>query len=255
MLIMAWIKKKNWNYFQFVTNKKVRKSEIHFRAKFIFIYFLSLGWQFIFFKKPPNPVILFSSLSIIFLNRTSYEKLGGGGEVILSLQTDRLYLWRTREEQWFKSSQVHSWIRQRAKDNTRRNFVYDNLVMRHWLWRYSDYDYVHDRIFLAQNSRHAKITWLLTNWRNQRKRSSEQREPEWVRLLWPWGSDSSGSLPGATFPHFESWSLVSSKRAERIPSFFSSSTRSPFWCICRRMSQPPTNSPLRYTCGMVGQLA
>ena len=104
------------------------------------------------------------------------------------------------------------------------------------------------------NSRHAKITWLLTNWRNQRKRSSEQREPEWVRLLWRWDSDTSGSSPGATFPHFESWSFVSSKRAERIPSFFISSTRSPFWCICRRMSQPPTNSPLRYTCGMVGQL-
>ena len=85
----------------------------------------------------------------------------------------------------------------------------------------------------------AKITWLLTNWRNQRKRSSEQREPEWVRLLWRQGSDTSGSSPGATFPHFESWSFVSSKRAERIPSFFSSSTRSPFWCICRRMSQPP----------------
>lgn len=55
-------------------------------------------------------------------------------------------------------------------------------------------------------------------------------------------------------PHLESWSLSSPRRAERTPSFFSSSTRSPFWCICRRMSQPPTNSPLRYTCGMVGQL-
>ena len=32
-------------------------------------------------------------------------------------------------------------------------------------------------------------------------------------------------------PSFESWSFVSSKRAERISSFFSSSTRSLFWCI------------------------
>ena len=98
MLIMAWIKKKNWNYFQFVTNKKVRKSEIHFRAKFIFIYFLSLGWQFIFFKKLPNPVILFSSLSIIFLNRTSYEKLGGGGDYIIFADWQTVFVedpWRT----------------------------------------------------------------------------------------------------------------------------------------------------------------
>lgn len=44
------------------------------------------------------------------------------------------------------------------------------------------------------------------------------------------------------------------KRADLIPSFWSSSTRSPLWCICRRMSQPPTNSPLKNTCGIVGQL-
>lgn len=70
------------------------------------------------------------------------------------------------------------------------------------------------------------------------------------------GSLSHGGLCAGRMrgPHFEPWSSVSSRRAERIPSFFSSSTRSPFWCICRRMSQPPTNSPLRYTCGMVGQL-
>ena len=33
-------------------------------------------------KQTKNPVILFSSLSITFLNRTSYEKLGGGGGYI-----------------------------------------------------------------------------------------------------------------------------------------------------------------------------
>lgn len=54
--------------------------------------------------------------------------------------------------------------------------------------------------------------------------------------------------------YFFSWSFSASRSAERIPSFFSSSTRSPFWCIWRSISQPPTNSPLRYTCGMVGQL-
>lgn len=48
--------------------------------------------------------------------------------------------------------------------------------------------------------------------------------------------------------------LSASSSAELMPSFFSSSTRSPFWCICSRMSQPPTNSPLKYTWGMVGQL-
>lgn len=49
-------------------------------------------------------------------------------------------------------------------------------------------------------------------------------------------------------------SFSASSTAERMPSFFSSSTRSPFWCICRKMSQPPTNSPLKYTWGIVGQL-
>lgn len=42
-------------------------------------------------------------------------------------------------------------------------------------------------------------------------------------------------------------SFSASSRAERMPSLFSSSTRSPFWCIWSRMSQPPTNSPLKYT--------
>lgn len=70
------------------------------------------------------------------------------------------------------------------------------------------------------------------------------------RSFWAAGA----ALPSAGRPHLESWSCFSSRRAERMPSFLSSSTRSPFWCICSRMSQPPTNSPLRYTCGMVGQL-
>ena len=35
-----------------------------------------------FLKIPKNPVILFSSWSITFLNRTSYEKLGRGGGYI-----------------------------------------------------------------------------------------------------------------------------------------------------------------------------
>lgn len=49
-------------------------------------------------------------------------------------------------------------------------------------------------------------------------------------------------------------SFSASSSAELMPSFFNSSTRSPFWCIWSRMSQPPTNSPLKYTWGMVGQL-
>lgn len=49
-------------------------------------------------------------------------------------------------------------------------------------------------------------------------------------------------------------SFSASSSAEWIPSFFNSSTRSPFWCIWSRMSQPPTNSPLKYTWGIVGQL-
>lgn len=36
-----------------------------------------------------------------------------------------------------------------------------------------------------------------------------------------------------------------SSSVDRMPSFFSSSTKSPFWCIWSRMSQPPTNSPLK----------
>lgn len=43
--------------------------------------------------------------------------------------------------------------------------------------------------------------------------------------------------------------LFSGKRGS--PS--SSLSRSPDWCICRRMSEPPTNSPLMKTWGMVGQ--
>ena len=34
------------------------------------------------------------------------------------------------------------------------------------------------------NTTQAKITKLLTNWRKQYKQSSEEWEPEWVRLLW-----------------------------------------------------------------------
>ena len=34
------------------------------------------------------------------------------------------------------------------------------------------------------NTRQAKITQLLTNWRKQCKQSSQEWEPEWVRLLW-----------------------------------------------------------------------
>lgn len=45
------------------------------------------------------------------------------------------------------------------------------------------------------------------------------------------------------FSYLDSFSASSS--AELMPSFFSSSTRSPFWCIWSRMSQPPTNSPLK----------
>lgn len=50
----------------------------------------------------------------------------------------------------------------------------------------------------------------------------------------------------------ESCSLESN--ALVIPHFFSSSTKSPLWCICNNMSQPPTNSPFMKTCGIVGQL-
>lgn len=57
-----------------------------------------------------------------------------------------------------------------------------------------------------------------------------------------------GSLSRFTLiPVYYLDSFSASSTAERMPSFFSSSTRSPFWCICRRMSQPPTNSPLKYT--------
>jgi len=49
------------------------------------------------------------------------------------------------------------------------------------------------------------------------------------------------SLESASFSSsFLSRSLVT-------PTFFSSSMRSPLWCICSRMSQPPTNSLSRYT--------
>lgn len=47
------------------------------------------------------------------------------------------------------------------------------------------------------------------------------------------------------FLYLDSFSAFSS--AELMSSFFSSSTKSPFWCIWSRMSQPPTNSPLKYT--------
>uniref|UniRef100_A0A6M2DXY3 Putative secreted protein n=1 Tax=Xenopsylla cheopis TaxID=163159 RepID=A0A6M2DXY3_XENCH len=39
-----------------------------------------------------------------------------------------------------------------------------------------------------------------------------------------------------------------------MPTFFNSSIKSPDWCICNKISQPPTNSPDMYTCGIVGQL-
>ena len=42
--------------------------------------------------------------------------------------------------------------------------------------------------------------------------------------------------------------------ADLMPIFSSSSTSSPLWCICKRISQPPMNSPLKKTWGMVGQL-
>lgn len=54
------------------------------------------------------------------------------------------------------------------------------------------------------------------------------------------------------FLYLDSFSAFCS--AELIPSFCNSSTRSPFWCIWSRMSHPPTNSPLKYTWGIVGQL-
>ncbi len=38
-----------------------------------------------------------------------------------------------------------------------------------------------------------------------------------------------------------------------IPLSASSCCSSPAWNISRMMSQPPTNSPLTYSCGMVGQ--
>ena len=55
---------------------------------------------------------------------------------------------------------------------------------------------------------------------------------------------------------FSFYFLVSSadNKADLIPIFSSSSINSPDWCICNRISQPPINSPLKKTCGIVGQL-
>lgn len=50
------------------------------------------------------------------------------------------------------------------------------------------------------------------------------------------------------------WVFSFFNRADVMFTFFNSSTSSPFWCICRRISQPPTNSPFIKTCGIVGQL-
>lgn len=146
---------------------------------------------------------------------------------------------------------------QRAKDNTRKNFVYNKLVIPHWLWQCSGYDYVHDRIFLAQTPDTAKITWLLTDWRNQCKQSSVEREPEWVRLLWRWDSDISSFSPGPP-------SLTSSpglwfhlRGRSGSPAFWvlPPGPRSGASAGERHSTPPPTtNSPLRYTCRMVGWL-
>lgn len=50
-----------------------------------------------------------------------------------------------------------------------------------------------------------------------------------------------------------SWDSCFSKSALVIPTFFNSATSSPFLCISKRMSHPPTNSPFMKTWGMVGQ--
>lgn len=47
---------------------------------------------------------------------------------------------------------------------------------------------------LSPNTRHTKITWLLTNWKDQCQQLSEQQKPNSVRLLWQWESDPRGSL-------------------------------------------------------------
>ena len=105
-------------------------------------------WVGSLFKKKKKTIILFSSLPIIFLNRKSYKKLGRG--VILSLQTDIFAedLWIITMIQKFLGLLLNPL--QRAKDSTRKNFVYNKLVIPHWLWQCSGYDYVYDRIFLAQ---------------------------------------------------------------------------------------------------------
>lgn len=48
-------------------------------------------------------------------------------------------------------------------------------------------------------------------------------------------------------------SCWSSRSADFIPTFFSSSISSPFLCIWSNISHPPTNSPPINTCGIVGQ--
>ena len=49
-----------------------------------------------------------------------------------------------------------------------------------------------------------------------------------------------------SFNHFYlSFSGASDSRAEVMPIFWSSSISSPLWCICKRISQPPMNSPLK----------
>ena len=60
------------------------------------VQFFFSGLQFILRNKVP--VILFSSLSIIFLSRTSYKKPGRG--VILSLQSDRKRQCKQSSEEW-----------------------------------------------------------------------------------------------------------------------------------------------------------
>lgn len=161
-------------------------------------------------------------------------------------------------------SKAPSFTPQSGKEQmTRTDSVYSNIIIQRRVTTVQWLQLSSRQNIPSPNTRHTDVTRLLENGRsrassclnsdNQIGKAALVVSIRPQRLPLPTARPLLGA-GGPGRPHFESWSFVSSKRAERIPSFFSSSTRSPFWCICRRMSQPPTNSPLRYTCGMVGQL-
>lgn len=88
-----------------------------------------------------------------------------------------------------------------------------------------------------------------------------------VRVSLPVGLVPQGELPhrlachaqGLAFASFVRPYLLSCACSEELsvglgtrPTLTSMSSSSPDWCMPRRMSHPPMNSPFRYSCGIVG---